>query len=114
MTGRSPVIAAAGPDGLTLRVRLTPKSSRDAVEGTVETAEGPALAARVRAAPTEGEANAALVVLIAQSLHVPKSAVTLARGGKSRVKLLTVAGKADVLERALIRTLVQGQTGKKR
>jgi len=97
--------------GLLIRVRLTPRSSVEAIGGIEQTAEGPALSARVRAAPTEGEANAALEKLLAKRLGVAKSTVLVTKGNKSRVKLLTVAGSPDVLEETLIRTLVQGDTG---
>jgi hypothetical protein len=97
--------------GLSIRVRLTPRASQEAIGGIEETADGPALGARVRAAPTEGEANEALEKLVAKRLGVPRSTVSVAKGNKSRVKLLTVAGSPDVLERALLRTLVQAETG---
>jgi uncharacterized protein len=82
----------AKPDGIRLRIRLTPKSSRDAVEGFAETAEGQAFAARVRAVPEDGKANAAAEALIADWLDVSRSAVRLVSGQKSRVKLLDVQG----------------------
>lgn len=50
------------------------------------------LAVRVRAAPVEGEANAALETLIAKTLGVRRSAVTVARGGQSRLKAVAVEG----------------------
>ena len=43
-------------------VRLTPKGGRDAVDGIERMADGRSvLKVRVRAAPSEGEANAALL-----------------------------------------------------
>lgn len=81
---------------LILRVRLTPRSSRDALEGIGSTAEGPAVKARVRAVPEDGKANAALEALLADVLDVPKSAVTVSAGAKSRIKLLAILG--DVRE----------------
>ena len=52
-----------------LDVRLTPRGGRDAIEGVEQLADGRAvLKARVRAAPSEGEANAALCRLIADAL----------------------------------------------
>ncbi|MGE3915624.1 MAG: DUF167 domain-containing protein [Hyphomicrobiaceae bacterium] len=83
--------------GLLVRVRLTPKASRDAVEGVEATAEGPALKARVRAVPENGAANDAVARLVADWLDVAKSAVTLVAGGKSRVKTLAVVGDATLL-----------------
>jgi uncharacterized protein YggU (UPF0235/DUF167 family) len=55
------------------------------------------LKARVRAAPSEGKANDALVRLIAKQLGVPPRDVSLSAGATSRVKRLTVAGDAGVL-----------------
>ncbi len=76
-----------------LAVRLTPRAKADAIDGwTTDEAGRPVLSARVRAQPVEGQANAALEILIAKALGVPKSAVAVARGGTSRLKHLTVDG----------------------
>jgi uncharacterized protein YggU (UPF0235/DUF167 family) len=65
------------------------------------TAEGPALKARVRALPSEGEANKAIERVLADWLGVPKTSVTVAGGGKSRVKSLKVTGEVRELEERL-------------
>lgn len=83
--------------GLAVRFRLTPKSFKDAIKGVEMTAEGPAFKAWVRAVPENGAANAALEKLAADWLGVPKSAVRLVSGAKSRVKTLAVDGDADAL-----------------
>jgi uncharacterized protein (TIGR00251 family) len=89
---------AAAPGGIALSVRLTPKGGRDAIDGIEILADGRSvLKARVRAAPTEGEANDALVRLIAKTLGVPPRDVTLAAGATSRVKRLTVTGDGPTL-----------------
>jgi uncharacterized protein len=84
---------AGVPGGLRVRVRLTPKSQRDAVAGIEATALGPALKVYVRAAPEKGEANSALVRTVAAWLDVPKSTVEVIAGGKSRTKTLAIAGE---------------------
>ena len=72
-----------------LAVRLTPKGGRDSVDGVEQLADGRSvLKARVRAPASEGEANAALVKLIARTLGVAPRAVVLAAGETSRVKRL--------------------------
>jgi uncharacterized protein len=79
-----------------LPVRLTPGASTDRIDGWDVDAEGrPVLKVRVRARPVEGEANTALVKLIAKSLGVPKSAVVLQRGGQSRTKMIDIAGLSN-------------------
>lgn len=90
-----------------VRVRITPKSSKDGVDGIEDTAEGPALKARVRAVPAEGEANAALVKLLAGWLGVAQSSVRIARGGKSRVKAVEITGNAMEIEARLAERLAR-------
>ena len=92
----------AGADGLFLAVRLTPRGGRDAI-GAVETlADGRAvLTARVRAAPTEGEANAALVKLLAKALKVPARDIDLVQGETSRIKTVLIRGDAAALAERL-------------
>ncbi len=88
--------------GLRLTVRLTPRGGRDALGGLRRDQAGRAqLLARVASPPVEGAANAALVRLVAKTLGVPKSAVTLAAGQTARIKTLEIAGDPVALERAL-------------
>jgi len=85
----------AVPGGIALAVRLTPKGGRDAIDGIDQLADGRGvLKVRVRAAPTEGEANDALCRLIAKTLGVPPRDVVLTAGATARVKRLTIAGDA--------------------
>ncbi len=79
-----------------LPIRLTPGASADRIDGWDVDADGrPVLKVRVRARPVEGEANAALIKLLARTLGVPKSAVTLERGGQSRTKMLSITGLSE-------------------
>ncbi len=85
-------------DGLRLLVRLTPKSSRDGIEGIEHLADGRAcLKVRVRAVPEAGAANAALIRLLAKSLAIPASAISLESGASGRVKILRLAGDGAAL-----------------
>lgn len=86
------------PDGLELFVRLTPKSSRDALEGLEMLANGQwVLKCRVRSVPEDGKANAALIALLAKQLKAPASRITLASGATSRGKTLRIEGDAGPL-----------------
>ena len=99
---RAPWSAEAG--GVALWIRLTPKGGRDSIEGVETLADGRnVLKARVRAAPEDGRANAALVEMIAKALKAPRSAVTIRSGETSRVKKLFIAGDSAATLDALAR-----------
>lgn len=101
MTGASDRPWRRDKQGLLLRVRLTPKGGRDDVDGLTTTPDGPALKARVRAAPEDGEANAALAALVARWLGLAKGDVAMASGHKSRTKQLSIAGDPVAIEARL-------------
>jgi len=84
--------------GATLRVRVSPRASRDELAGERDGA----LVVRLTAPPVEGQANAALVRFLARHLGIAASAVSVARGAKTRDKVLLVAGaRADDLRVSL-------------
>jgi uncharacterized protein YggU (UPF0235/DUF167 family) len=88
--------------GLRLTVRLTPRGGRDALGGLRVGEVGRVqLLARVSSPPVEDAANVALVRLVAKTLHVPKSAVTITAGETSRIKTLDIAGDPVALENHL-------------
>ncbi|HQU09404.1 MAG TPA: DUF167 domain-containing protein [Opitutales bacterium] len=70
----------------TIEVRVTPKASRTEVVGW----EGDVLRIRLHALPVEGEANAELIRYLAKGLKLPKSALELVGGGKSRNKRVMI------------------------
>src|ERR671928_394 len=108
--GARPWTAAAG--AVLLDVRLTPKGGRDALDGIAPLADGrTVLKARVRAAPHEGAANAALTRLIAATAGVPASKVTIVGGATARVKRLRVAGDPRAIAAALEQAGGEGAIG---
>jgi len=82
--------------GAVLRVRVKPRGSRDRLEGEWQGA----LVARVTAAPVAGDANDALIRLLAQALGLPRSSVKILRGAGTRDKLVLFQGVAAVDVRA--------------
>jgi uncharacterized protein YggU (UPF0235/DUF167 family) len=93
---------AAIAGGIALSVRLTPKGGRDSIDGIELLADGRSvLKARVRAAPSEGAANDALLRLIAKAAGVPLRDVALAAGATARIKRLTISGHGPTLIAAL-------------
>jgi hypothetical protein len=85
--------------GLALSVRLTPKSSRDEIGGLDRLSDGrTVLKVRVRALPQDGEANEALLRLMAKALQLPRASVRLESGASGRVKTLSLIGDAAALQ----------------
>jgi uncharacterized protein len=76
-------------DVTTLTVRVVPRSSRAAAER-----DRGELVLRVRAPAEGGRATEEARRLLAESLGVPRSAVTLRRGVRSRTKIFQVEGLA--------------------
>jgi uncharacterized protein (TIGR00251 family) len=86
-----------------LAIKLQPGASADRIDGWDTDPSGRAvLKIRLRARPIEGQANEALVKFLAKALDLPKSAVTLARGSQSRLKMVEIAGLDDAALRARI------------
>ena len=71
-------------------VRVSPRASRN----LVEVRDG-AVRVYVTSAPTDGQANAAVIELLAKKLGVAKSLLTIVRGDTSREKLIEFSGLAD-------------------
>lgn len=91
--------------GVTLTVRLTPKGGREAIDGTETLSDGHVvLKVRVRAAPSDGEANEALCRLVARTVGVPPRDVTLVAGATARIKRLAIAGDGPALMAVLEKT----------
>ena len=72
--------------GAAIKVRVQPGASRSQVMGY----RLDVLRLRVNAPPQDGQANAAVVSLLAETLGVPKRQVRIIRGLASRDKLVVV------------------------
>ena len=74
--------------GVVLSVRVIPRARKTEIAGT----RGDALVVRLAAPPVEGAANEALVALLADRLHVPRRAIRIVSGDRSRAKRVAVEG----------------------
>ena len=81
-------VIEATPDGVVIAVRVIPRAGRSGVAGT----RGNALLVRLQAPPVEGAANEELIEVLARALQVPKRAVSIVAGDRSRQKRVQVAG----------------------
>ena len=85
-------------DGALVAVRLTPKSSANAIRGIMQDAGGSShLKVIVTAAPENGKANAALLKLLAKTWKLPKTSLTVASGATSRRKVVLISGEPNAL-----------------
>ncbi|MEW6525282.1 MAG: DUF167 domain-containing protein [Spirochaetota bacterium] len=68
-------------------VKVIPKSSKNSVQ-----LENGVLRVHLNAPPVDGKANKALVELLAEMVHVPKSSIEIVRGEKGRNKQIKIKG----------------------
>ena len=93
-------------DGLSLRLRVTPKAAKDSVDGPLALADGSrVLGIRVRAVADKGAANKAVERTLAKWLGVAASTVSVVRGTTSRLKTVQVSGDGADLKTAVSRAL---------
>lgn len=78
-------------------MKVQPRASRDEVLGVRDGT----LWVRVKAAPVDGKANAAMAELLAEGLGIAKSRIRVVRGHTSRDKRVSVEGMSsdDVMRR---------------
>ena len=90
-----------GGGRLLLTLHIQPGAKKTEIAGC----HGDALKIRLAAPPVDGKANEALLRFIADTLRVPKSAVTLKSGQTSRRKVLEIAGADSTAARQLAQVL---------
>lgn len=76
------ILALADREGR-LALRVTPGARSEAI-----TIEGGAVLIKVRAKPTDGQANQAVLALLAEALGLPTSRLRMLRGATGRDKLV--------------------------
>lgn len=90
------------PEGLSIALRVTPRGGRDGIDGIETLADGrPVVKLRVRAVAEDGEANRAVVAVLAKALGVRKTDVRICAGATSRLKQVAVGGDPVRLGHAL-------------
>jgi uncharacterized protein len=85
------------PDGVSVTVKVQPKSRRPGIQGRATSAQGPCLRIGVSEPAEDGRANRAVCALLAAALNVPTSRVAVTLGQTSRDKTLRVAGDPALL-----------------
>ena len=75
-------------NGCSLNVRVHPGARRNAISGIHDGA----LKISLTTPPTDGRANAALIIFLAETLGISRARVTLVTGATSRSKTLHLEG----------------------
>jgi uncharacterized protein (TIGR00251 family) len=90
--------------GISVALRVTPRGGRDDIDGIETLADGRSVVkVRVRAIADGGEANRAVMELLARALGVPKARVKIMSGATSRLKQVAVDGDPAALGETLRR-----------
>jgi uncharacterized protein (TIGR00251 family) len=97
--------------GISVALRVTPRGGRDEIDGLETLANGRSVVKiRVLAIAEGGEANRAVIELLAKALGVPKARIRVLSGVTSRLKQIAVDGDPAKLGEAL-RMLTAVKTG---
>lgn len=100
-------------DGVRLRVHVTPRAGANRIGEIMADGRAARLRLSVTAPPHDGEANAAVIALLARTLRLPKSALAVVAGAGSREKTIAIRGDAGALA-ASIEALLAASPGKGR
>lgn len=99
-----------GTESTRLRLRVSPGGGRTAVVGR----QGEAWKVRVTEAPERGRANEAVLRLLADTLALPRTAVTLVSGHGGREKIVELAGVGPALVERRLASASATATGRGR
>ena len=91
-------MAPSDPAAVTVMIHVQPRASRAKIgpvhDGRIKVA--------VTAPPVDGEANAAVIELLAQRLHVPKRAIEIVAGQTGKRKTVRITGVTQAAIDALV------------
>lgn len=91
-------------NGVEVRLRVSPRASRDGIEGVRADAAGAGvLRVAVTAPPEGGKANAAVIKLLAKAWRVPKTSLSVRSGAAARDKTIRIEGNTAELAARLAR-----------
>lgn len=77
------------PDGVLVDIRVIPRAGRAGIAGV----RNDALLVRLTAPPVDGAANSELIEVLADAFDVPKRAIAIVSGERSRTKRVRIVGR---------------------
>lgn len=97
-----PLFSATRDGAIQFAVRVSPRASRQAVEGIVRDADGAKLLKiAVNAPPDDGKANQAVLALLAKTIGIAKTRLSLVSGATARKKVV----RLEAVDAALLTRL---------
>lgn len=93
-----PIFSATRDGAIQFAVRVSPRASRKGVEGIVREADGAKLLkVAVNAPPEDGKANKEVLALLAKTMGIAKSRLSLVSGETARKKVVRLEAADAVL-----------------
>jgi uncharacterized protein (TIGR00251 family) len=83
-----------------IRVRVVPRSSKNAISQ-----EGEIFKVRLLAPPVDGAANEALLTFLAERLHLSRRSLTLIQGANARQKVVQIDAPSHLSDAELVKRL---------
>jgi uncharacterized protein (TIGR00251 family) len=101
-------LLTAAADGVRVAIRLAPRARANRIDGIApSTPGGFVLKVAVTAPPAENRANDALIAVLAKTWGLPRRHISIVSGGKSRNKIVQIAGEPRELRQRLTAALAQ-------
>jgi hypothetical protein len=92
-----------GKKGAAIAVRVTPRASKNQIVGALSDGT---IKVRITAAPTEGQANDALVKFLSDVLGIAKSRIEIVAGENGRDKLISILDMdAETLHKKIVENI---------
>ncbi|AVD70708.1 DUF167 domain-containing protein [Desulfobulbus oralis] len=98
-----PFLSPQSDGSMLLHVHVQPRAAQNQIAGLMNNA----LKLRLTAPPVDGQANRAVLAVLAKALGLPKSAVSLKSGGQGRQKTLRISGMSEADIRAALAPFLQ-------
>ncbi len=76
-------------NGITLEVKVEPRSSQKCIAGVMD---GRIIKVKLTAPPVEGSANEQLIEVLAEELGVKKAQISVIRGHAAKLKIVEIRG----------------------
>lgn len=96
-------VSGENETGLQIKVKVIPRAKTSEISGVMDDGS---LKVRLAAPPVDGKANRALIKLLAKTLRVPASHISIISGERGRIKRIFIEGLDRQKYQAIIDPLI--------